>query len=156
MSGWRSCDVTRCCAMSLFFNYTFLLSSLRVHKVQIIVNLSCLVPLKSSWAVQYDSTYISYLTKQKNDNWKKNSQKSCFVIQLHGGVQTADQILWYFSDSVQVYRDCWTAYVYYTIGRSKVLAPPVSTILWGITNHGLKWRHKIYKDDSIGGKRLNC
>ena len=47
-------DVTRRRATSrdsrdaLFFNYTFLLASLRVHKVQIIVNISCLVPLKSS------------------------------------------------------------------------------------------------------------
>ena len=67
---------------------------------------------------------------------------------------------YYDTDSVQVYRDCWTAYVYFTIGCSIVHAPSgggasVSAILWRITNHDLAWRHKIYKEDSIGRKRLD-
>ena len=96
------CDITRRRAMSPFFNYTFLVASLRVRKDQIIVNISCLVPLESSWAVQYDSKSISYLNEQKKDYWKKNSQKSCFGNQLHSRVQTADRILWYrFCTSVQ-------------------------------------------------------
>ena len=80
------CDVTQRRAMSLFFNYTYLLSSLIVHKVQIIVNISCLVPLESSSAVQYDYTYISYLTRLKNDYWKKSSQISSHT---HGEVMSA-------------------------------------------------------------------
>ena len=100
---WSTCcDVTRRRAMSLSFSYTFLLTSLRVHKVPIIVTISCLVPLESSWAVHHDSKYISYVTKQQNEYWRKNCQNSCLSDQLHKDDTERN----YVPDSSPVCRAC--------------------------------------------------
>ena len=102
---WRhatSRDVARRRAMSLSFSYTFLLTSLRVHKVPIIVSISCLVPMESSWAVHHDSKYISYVTKQQNEYWRKNCQNSCLSDQLHKDDTERN----YVPDSSPVSRAC--------------------------------------------------
>ena len=89
-------------ATSLSITYTFLLTSLRVHKVPIIVIISCLVPMESSWAVHHDSKYISYVTKQQNEYWRKNCQNSCLSDQLHKDDTERN----YVPDSSPVSRAC--------------------------------------------------
>ena len=44
----KSTQVARRRAMFPYYNYTFLLASLTMDQVQIIVTISCLVPLESS------------------------------------------------------------------------------------------------------------
>ena len=57
-------------------HYTFLLASLTADQVQMIINISCLVPLESSWAGEHNYEWIIPVTFDMNDYWNENLQES--------------------------------------------------------------------------------